>query len=95
MQMRNSLSLGQEATQALIASGTPYVIRMKIPANQSVVLNDIIRGEVTFSTNELDDKVLMKGDGMPTWAIVLIVVGGVLVLLLVLCCVLGALGSAE
>ncbi len=66
-QMRNSITLGEEATKALIDGGTSYVIRMKIPENQEVIVNDIIRGEVTIATNELDDKVLMKGDGMPTY----------------------------
>jgi glutamyl-tRNA synthetase len=64
--MRNSLSLGAEETQQLIANGN-YVIRMKIPTNVNVVVDDIIRGAVTINTTELDDKVLMKADGMPTY----------------------------
>lgn len=65
--MRNSLTLGEAASQSLIASGVPYVIRMKIPENEEVVVSDLIRGEVVVATNELDDKVLMKADGMPTY----------------------------
>ncbi len=45
----------------------PYVIRFKTPANTTVVVNDLIRGEVTFNTSQVDDKVLMKSDGMPTY----------------------------
>ncbi len=67
MEMRNSLTLDAAETKRLMDSGVAYVIRMKMPENQTVTLNDIVRGEVTFSTNELDDKVLMKGDGMPTY----------------------------
>ena len=63
----NSLSLSAEVTQARIANGEHYVIRMKIPAGEQVLVQDIIRGEVTFNTQELDDKVLMKADGMPTY----------------------------
>jgi glutamyl-tRNA synthetase len=64
--LRNSLTLSEAETQELIAKGD-FVIRMKIPTNVSVVVNDIIRGAVTVNTAELDDKVLMKADGMPTY----------------------------
>jgi glutamyl-tRNA synthetase len=67
LQMRNSLTMSAADTKTLIDNGNPYVIRMKIPENQEVVVSDLIRGEVTIATNELDDKVLMKGDGMPTY----------------------------
>ena len=66
-EMRNSLTLGETETQNLIEGGTPYVVRMKIPDNQEIIVDDIIRGRVTISSNELDDKVLMKADGMPTY----------------------------
>ncbi|MBX2944207.1 MAG: glutamate--tRNA ligase [Cyclobacteriaceae bacterium] len=65
--MRNSLTLSSEDTRKLLDSGVNYVIRFKIPENQTVVLNDLIRGEVTVNTTQLDDKVLMKSDGMPTY----------------------------
>lgn len=65
--MRNSLTLSAEETKKLLDSGVNYVIRFKIPENQTVVLNDLIRGEVTVNTTQLDDKVLMKSDGMPTY----------------------------
>lgn len=67
MMMRNSLSLSEEEVKALIDNGTPYTIRFKMPENQTVTVNDLIREEVTFQTNELDDKVLMKSGGLPTY----------------------------
>lgn len=65
--MKNSLTLPQKETQDLIASGTPYVIRFKMPDNDEVVATDLIRGEVRVNTSTLDDKVLFKSDGMPTY----------------------------
>jgi len=67
MQMKNSLSLPEEDVKALLENGTSYTIRFKMPENQTVTVNDLIREEVTFNTNELDDKVLMKSDGLPTY----------------------------
>jgi glutamyl-tRNA synthetase len=67
MQMRNSLTLPPDEVNQLIDSGTPYVIRFKIPDNEEVHLNDLIRGEVVVHSSQLDDKVLMKSDGMPTY----------------------------
>ncbi|MCU0398301.1 MAG: glutamate--tRNA ligase [Cyclobacteriaceae bacterium] len=67
MQMRNSLTLPPDEVNKLIDSGTPYVIRFKIPDNEEVHLNDLIRGEVVVHSSQLDDKVLMKSDGMPTY----------------------------
>ena len=65
--MRNSLTLAVEQTKSLIASGAPYVIRLKVDRDQEVCLSDMIRGEVKVSSNNIDDKVLMKSDGMPTY----------------------------
>lgn len=67
MQMKNSLSLSDEEVQQRISSNEPYVIRFKMPENQTVIMQDLIRGEVKFNTNTLDDKVLYKSDGMPTY----------------------------
>ena len=67
MDMKNSLTLPKEAVEARIAAGEKYTLRLKIPADETVVISDKIRGEVRFNTNELDDKVIMKGDGMPTY----------------------------
>lgn len=65
--LQNSLRLSEEDVANRLAAGEPWVIRLKIDENQLVTLTDIIRGEVTFNTNELDDKVLLKADGMPTY----------------------------
>ena len=66
-QMKNSLTLGQAETKSILASGSPYVIRFKMPENEEVVATDLIRGEVRVNTSTLDDKVLFKSDGMPTY----------------------------
>ncbi len=66
-QLNNSLKLGEEESEKLIKAGTPYVIRFKMPENQEVVANDIIRGTVKFNTSTLDDKVIFKSDGLPTY----------------------------
>lgn len=66
-EMRNSLSLSKEIVDALLENKTPYTIRLKVPENETVIVNDLIRGEVSFQSNELDDKVMLKGDGMPTY----------------------------
>ena len=62
-----SLVLSKDATEKRIADGEDYVIRFKTPVNETLHLQDIIRGEVKFETNLLDDKVLFKSDGMPTY----------------------------
>ncbi|MDX1315655.1 MAG: glutamate--tRNA ligase, partial [Eudoraea sp.] len=67
LELDNSLVLSQEETSARIASGAEYVIRFKTPQNQTVVLQDVIRGEIEIDSNTLDDKVLFKSDGMPTY----------------------------
>ena len=71
--MRNSLHLLPEETQALLAAGTPYVIRIKMEPDQEVRFTDMIRGEVSFSTTGVDDKVLLKADGMPTYHLAVVV----------------------
>lgn len=67
MTMRNSLTLSGEEVSKKIQAGDPYVIRIKIPANEEVVLEDLIRDTVPIQTSQLDDKVLLKSDGMPTY----------------------------
>ncbi|MEZ4985894.1 MAG: glutamate--tRNA ligase [Saprospiraceae bacterium] len=67
MEMRNSESLPASEVAALLDANTPYTIRLKVPADEVVTIHDLIRGEVQFQTNELDDKVLLKADGMPTY----------------------------
>lgn len=65
--MKNSLALSPEETQRRLQSGEPYVIRFLIPENETLVFHDLIRGEITVNTPTLDDKVLFKSDGMPTY----------------------------
>lgn len=66
-QMKNSLTLSEEEVKERLASGEPYVIRIKIPRKEEVRLHDMIRGWVVVHSSTLDDKVLMKSDGMPTY----------------------------
>lgn len=65
--LHNSLTRSADEVKALIDAGTPFVIRFKMPENVEVTDTDIIRGSVTFNTDTLDDKVLFKSDGMPTY----------------------------
>ena len=67
MHMRNSLTLSDDEVNHLLDSQEHYVIRIKIPENEEVLVNDLIRGEVRVNSNLLDDKVLFKSDGMPTY----------------------------
>ena len=68
MQMRNSLTLSKEETEALIAEGKQYVVRFKIEPGEDIHVNDLIRGEVIINSSILDDKVLYKSaDSLPTY----------------------------
>jgi len=63
----NSLNISVEEAAKRIAGGEDYVIRFKTPVDETLHLKDIIRGDIKFETNLLDDKVLFKSDGMPTY----------------------------
>jgi len=63
----NSLVLSEEETKAKLGAGEDYVVRFKSPQDKTLNLKDIIRGEITIDTNVLDDKILFKSDGMPTY----------------------------
>lgn len=67
MSLKNSLTLPANEVKTLLDSGTHYVIRVKIPENETITVNDLIRGEVHVDSSLLDDKVLYKSDGMPTY----------------------------
>ena len=67
LQMRNSLSLANEEVDTLLSQNEPHVIRIKMPDNETLSFNDMIRGEVSFNSSLTDDKVLLKADGMPTY----------------------------
>lgn len=71
--MRNSLTLPAAEVQELLAKNVPHVIRIKMPAKEEVKLHDLIRGEVSFQTDLVDDKVLLKADGMPTYHLAVVV----------------------
>jgi len=67
MRMRNSLTLAASEIEALLKSKAPYTVRLKMPIDQHVIFQDNVRGEISINTDELDDKVLMKADGLPTY----------------------------
>jgi len=73
MNMNNSLRLLPDETAALMAAGTPYVIRIKVNPNEIIPFTDMIRGDLEFDTNNVDDKVLLKADGMPTYHLAVVV----------------------
>ena len=73
MKMRNSLSLSPAETKKLLAEGTNYVIRIKMPKQETVSFTDMVRGEISFETSLVDDKVLLKADGMPTYHLAVVV----------------------
>ena len=66
-EMKNSLSLSKEEVNERIKSGEPYVVRIKMPENLIIPADDIIRGHIEVNTSTLDDKVLFKSDGLPTY----------------------------
>lgn len=66
-QMKNSLSLSKEEVQERLSSGENYVIRLKVNAGETIVFEDMVRGLVRFQSDEIDDKILLKSDGMPTY----------------------------
>lgn len=73
MQMKNSLNLLPDEVDTLLANNTPYVVRLKVPANEFIYFEDMIRGEISNDSNLLDDKVLLKADGMPTYHLAVVV----------------------
>ena len=65
--LNNSLTLSPEEVKSKLENGDKYVIRFKTPENKTISLHDLIRGQINIDTNTLDDKVLYKSDGMPTY----------------------------
>ncbi|AXI99638.1 glutamyl-tRNA synthetase [Cyclonatronum proteinivorum] len=65
--MKNSLTLPEEEVQERLRSEEPYVIRLKVPVGETIAFDDLVRGHVRFDTSEVDDQVLMKSDGLPTY----------------------------
>jgi glutamyl-tRNA synthetase len=71
--MRNSLTLPAAEVKKLLDENTPHVIRINMPQNEDISFNDMIRGTVHFNSNQSDDKVLLKADGMPTYHLAVVV----------------------
>ncbi len=67
VKLRNSLAMSPAEVDELLASNTPYVIRLKVPAKGEIRFQDSVRDWVHVHTSSMDDKVLMKSDGMPTY----------------------------
>ncbi|MFB6318972.1 glutamate--tRNA ligase [Saccharicrinis sp. FJH54] len=65
--LKNSLTLSADEVIAKMENGEPYVVRFRMPENETVTINDIVRGEVSFNSGDLDDKILFKSDGLPTY----------------------------
>lgn len=65
--MKNSRTLSGKKVHEWLSSGKPYVIRLLAPSNEEVRLNDLVRGVVSVHASNIDDKILMKSDGMPTY----------------------------
>jgi glutamyl-tRNA synthetase len=73
MKMQNSLTLSSNEVIQLLNAGTNHVIRIKMPEHENISFTDMIRGEVHFETSLVDDKVLLKADGMPTYHLAVVV----------------------
>lgn len=72
-QLHNSLNLDPAETRHLLESGHPHVIRIKMPVDETISFDDLIRGHVSFDSSLVDDKVLLKADGMPTYHLAVVV----------------------
>lgn len=71
--LKNSLTINVDEVNQKILNGESYVIRIKMQPNEIITFNDLIRGEVSFDTTQVDDKVLLKADGMPTYHLAVVV----------------------
>lgn len=66
-------SLSQETVSTKLAAGESYVIRLKVPENKTITFTDLIRGEISIESNSVDDQVLLKSDGFPTYHLAVVV----------------------
>jgi glutamyl-tRNA synthetase len=73
MQMKNSLTLPADEIKKLLEENTRYVVRIKMPANETISFTDLIHHEISFDSSLVDDKVLLKADGMPTYHLAVVV----------------------
>jgi glutamyl-tRNA synthetase len=67
MSMRNSLTLSEDDVKERLDRGDKYIVRIKLPRNEEIRFHDVIRGWIVFNSSQLDDKVLLKEDGLPTY----------------------------
>jgi glutamyl-tRNA synthetase len=72
-EMKNSLTLNEDEVKKLLSENIPHVVRIKMNENEEVSFTDMIRGEVSFNTSQVDDKVLLKADEMPTYHLAVVV----------------------
>jgi glutamyl-tRNA synthetase len=70
---RHCLNLSKEEVESKIKAGAPYTIRMRVPDNEVIAFHDAVRGEIKINTNEIDDQVLIKSDGIPTYHFAVVV----------------------
>jgi glutamyl-tRNA synthetase len=73
MQMKNSLSLSADEVKKLLDEGARHVVRIKMPEDETISFTDMIHHEVSFNSSLVDDKVLLKADGMPTYHLAVVV----------------------
>jgi len=73
LKMRNSLTISNEEVKLWLQEKKPYVIRVKMPEHETIEFNDLIHGHVAFESSTVDDKVLLKADGMPTYHLAVVV----------------------
>ena len=66
-QLNNSLGMTEAEIKEKLASGIPYTVRLKVPTDETIHVHDLVRNHVQFQSNELDDKIMLKSDGMPTY----------------------------
>lgn len=65
--MKNQITLGTDEAKKMVADGIPFVIRLKVPSDSEISFSDLIRGEVKVPSNDIDDQILLKSDGFPTY----------------------------
>lgn len=65
--MINSLTISEDELNEKLNAGEPYVIRLKLPNDENIILKDMVLGEISFHSSQLDDKIIFKSDGMPTY----------------------------
>lgn len=70
---QHCLTLKPEEVKAKLTAGQPHVIRLRVPKDQTIVVNDLLRGEIKFDSHVVDDQVLLKSDGFPTYHLAVVV----------------------